>query len=388
MQRNVVIAYVLTFLKNSWFWLGIWVFYYLKFTNYAGIGLIETTVIFAVTLGEVPTGVIADLFGKKRTITISFVLITLAMFMLAFAASLLWLVIAIFILGIGSSFYSGALDALVYDSLLQIQEEKKFHKVISNMTSLSLVAPAVCGVIGGFLYLVQPNLPYILTAAFYLVGIPLTFLLSEPNVEKSGESIRNFVNQTYLGMKELFKTRFLAEQTVLLVSTGAISVICLEMLNDFLGVEFGFKPAQLAIVWSILYILCALISSATVYLRKYISYEKLAILVGVCIGITLIISPVGGIILGGLTLSLRAFFQTMYQNVSSVLINDRIDSQYRVTALSSFNLLKNIPYVFTAYFLGMFADRFSATRLAVILGIALLIFLIPQGFLYAKRKAL
>lgn len=44
-NRNIYLSYLLAFCKNSWFWLGIWVFYYLRFTNYAGIGLIETIMI-------------------------------------------------------------------------------------------------------------------------------------------------------------------------------------------------------------------------------------------------------------------------------------------------------------------------------------------------------
>lgn len=64
-HKNIAIAYLLTFCKNSWFWLGIWVFYYLQFTNYAGIGIIETVLIITMTLTEIPTGAIADLFGKQ-----------------------------------------------------------------------------------------------------------------------------------------------------------------------------------------------------------------------------------------------------------------------------------------------------------------------------------
>ena len=49
-HKNIAISYILTFCKNSWFWLGIWVFYYLRFTNYAGIGIIETLLIVTITL--------------------------------------------------------------------------------------------------------------------------------------------------------------------------------------------------------------------------------------------------------------------------------------------------------------------------------------------------
>lgn len=386
MERNVKIAYVLTFLRNSWFWMGIWVFYYLRFTDYAGIGLIETSLIIAMTLSEVPTGVVADLFGKKFTLTIAFILQSIGMGMLAFAHDVSWIVAGVFIAGIGGAFYSGTLDALVYDSLKESGKEHTFDKVIGKLTGISLMGPAIAGVIGGFLYYIQPNIPFILQTVCYVIAIPMTFFLTEPHIEKTGASIKGFVMQTTLGMRELFKNQFLVEQTILLVGTGAIGVICYEMLNDILAVEFGFKPASLAIVWSVLYVICALISQFTDKLRKYISYEKMTIVLGILVGLTLIVSPIGGLIVGGLSIALRAFFQTVYMNASSILVNKQIDSKYRTTTLSSFNLLKNIPYVLTAYFLGGFADKFTAGRLAFLLGIALILFIIPQIFLYNKRK--
>ena len=74
MTRNIYLAYFLAAMKHSWFFLGIWVFYYLQFTDYAGIGLLETIMIGTTTLGEIPTGAVADLFGKKKTLVLSFFL--------------------------------------------------------------------------------------------------------------------------------------------------------------------------------------------------------------------------------------------------------------------------------------------------------------------------
>lgn len=65
LARNIALAYILTISRFSWFWLGIWVLYYLKFTNYTGIGLIEMVMIFTMLLLEIPTGAIADLLGKN-----------------------------------------------------------------------------------------------------------------------------------------------------------------------------------------------------------------------------------------------------------------------------------------------------------------------------------
>ncbi len=68
MRRNIFLTYLLAVCFNAFFWMGIWLLYYLQFTNYAGVGVIETTWVVMSLIGEIPTGAIADLLGKKRTL--------------------------------------------------------------------------------------------------------------------------------------------------------------------------------------------------------------------------------------------------------------------------------------------------------------------------------
>ena len=117
MKRNITIAYVLSYLKHSWFWAGIWVFYYLRYTNYAGIGLIETIMIVTMTVSEIPTGAIGDLLGKRITLFIAFFLESFGNFIMAFAPNFGILALSVFVMSFGGTMYSGTAEALAYDSL-------------------------------------------------------------------------------------------------------------------------------------------------------------------------------------------------------------------------------------------------------------------------------
>jgi MFS family permease len=233
MERNIILAYWLTFFKHSWFWLGIWILYYLKFTNYAGIGIIETVFFLTITLFEIPTGAIADIFGKKKTLIISFSLQAVGVYFLSTATNLMGILTGGVIAGIGGSMYSGTFEALVYDSLKEIKAQDKYDRVIANISSISFFAPAVCAIIGGYLYTVQPSLPFAITGLFYSFGLITCFFLAEPHVDTIKFSIRNFLLQTKVGIRELTKTRIIINQTMLLLAIGLIVVICDEMLNQF-----------------------------------------------------------------------------------------------------------------------------------------------------------
>ncbi len=106
MNKNIAIVYALSFFKNSFFWLGTWVFYYLQFTNYAGIGIAEMALIVTIVVGEIPAGAFADLYGRRTSLIMAFFLLALGGFIMACTPDFLWLVIGVVIMSLGTSFYS------------------------------------------------------------------------------------------------------------------------------------------------------------------------------------------------------------------------------------------------------------------------------------------
>jgi len=386
MKNNITIAYILSFAKNTWFWLGIWIFYYLRFTNYAGIGLIETVLIVTTTLTEIPTGAIADLFGKKKTLILAFLLEAIGAYMMAFAPNYNIILWSVFVMCVGGAFYSGTLEALVYDSLKQDGKEDKFDKIISNLSSIALIAPAVCSIIGGFVYGIDPRWPFILNAFGYTVGFIASFFLIEPDIDTIKFSFKNYVMQTGKGLKQLFKSSEIKWQTLILLSIGLVTVISSEMVDSFLSFEFGFNDKQMGILWSAIFIISAFASQLTGHIKKLFGSNKSIIIVGLLTAVTFIISPYIGLIVGGLSLILRSSLQGIFGNLSSIQINNNTDSEYRATTLSTFNMIKNIPYVLTAYFIGGISDSISAKTVSLYLGVVL-IGLLGINLLRRRRSA-
>lgn len=386
MKNNITIAYILTFAKNTWFWLGIWIFYYLSFTNYAGIGLIETVLIVATTLTEIPTGAVADLFGKKKTLILAFLLEAIGAYMMALAPNYTTILWSVFIMCVGGAFYSGTLDALVFDSLKSEGNEEKFDKIISNLSSISLVAPAICSIIGGLVYGIDIRLPFLLNAVGYTIGFISSMFLVEPVVDTEKFSFTNFISQTRYGLLELFKSSEVKFQTILMLSIGFVVVISSEMVDSFVSFEFGFTDKQMGVLWSVIFILSAFASQLTPKIKKYFGLNKSLFIVGIFMAVTFIISPFIGLIIGGISLILRSSLQGIFGNLSSVVINNNTESKYRATTISTFNMIKNVPYVLTAYFIGGISDLLSAKIVSMCLGIVLVV-LVGLSLFKSKRNA-
>lgn len=83
MAPNITLAYGLSAVNGTRFGLGIWVLYYLRFTNYAGIGLIESLMMLTFFVAEIPSGALADLIGRKRTLQLAFALSSAGMLILS-----------------------------------------------------------------------------------------------------------------------------------------------------------------------------------------------------------------------------------------------------------------------------------------------------------------
>lgn len=378
MERNIRLAYILTSCKFAWFWLGVWVFYYLRYTDYAGIGIIETALVVTFILTEIPTGAIADLLGKKKTLLLSFVVTIIGSFLMAYAPDFYFLALSVVVLGLSGTLYSGTIEAIVYDSLKQIQQEKRYAKVITNINSISFIAPAVCGLLGGYLYLIARNLPFILQGIFAIFGLIAAFFLIEPRIDTEVFSWKNYLSQTKRGIGELTKNRFILKQVLLLLSIGVILVIDNEMLSSFLAVEFEFTPVQLGFFWALLSILSGVLSQFTPYLIKIFAEKMLLIISGIIIAVTFIISPIAGLILGGTSIIIRALLHVIFLNTGSIIINENVESKYRATSISTYNMLRNIPYALSAYFIGNLANSYSAKTTAFYLGIILIVLLVFQ----------
>ena len=81
---------------------------------------------------EVPTGVIADRYGNKKSVLLSIVCNLISLSIYIYLSDYISYIIAIIIFGIGQTLVSGALDALIIDKVQEDKQSKclcmgKFH---------------------------------------------------------------------------------------------------------------------------------------------------------------------------------------------------------------------------------------------------------------------
>lgn len=384
MKRNIKIAYIVGTFRNAWFWLGVWILFYLSITNYSGIGIVESTLFFTAIILEVPTGALADILGKRKTIIISFFLSGLCNLGIAYSTNLNHLLISVVLGGIGMSLYSGAFDALVYDSLLQEKKESNFNRVISRITSQQLIMMAGCSAIGGYLYVYNHHLPFLLCAIFAFGACGLSFFFTEPRYDTEKFSLKKYFLQNTEGFKHLFNKNLL-NVVFFLIIVSSFYALSDEMLDSMLGFEFGLSSQMLGILFSVISLVGALFSYLSGKIGKDNDLFYLILILTGLSALTYLLSPIAGVVLGSILLISRTAIMAIHSNYQSTLLNQHIESKYRATTLSSFNLIKTLPYAISAPFLGVYMQQITAKNFAFFVAMVLMVIVTGQS-LVKKSK--
>ena len=155
------------------------------------IGFAEGVFHIVSLLCEVPSGMAADLLGRKKTLVAGGVCITCSNLLMAFAPNLFFICLAMGLNAFASTMFSGTFSALTYDSLKQCGQTDDYLKVsatCSQITNLTTALGSLASTLERFLHF---SGFYLLSAAFESIAALATVLMEEPIVTETQASREN-----------------------------------------------------------------------------------------------------------------------------------------------------------------------------------------------------
>lgn len=385
-SKNIKIAYALSFFNELYFPISIWLFYYLRFLDFKEIGILTAVKLISSNLFEVPTGVFADVVGRKTSIVVSFFLYGLAMFGFA-NVSVFWMFIALDILkALSSAFFSGSLEALVYDSLKEEERESDYDKVVSNMESAAWIGLFLAAIGGGFMYYYWYKSPYIVQGVMFLIAGIIALYLKEPKVDTQKFKLSEVIKVNFVGFRELFANLKVSQLTTVFVTLGAGYFFASEMLGISQAKEYGMDSRGVGFLFGAGYIVSAIASQFYPKLKRVFGSRKLLYACTVILLASFLLAKWVGIIIGSVLIMARISSSTTFRNTRSSMINGLISSKSRATTISTLGLLSQAPMAILAYFMGDYMDKNSPNSLAWILGIVLMAVLIGQSIFFSMKN--
>jgi len=196
LKNNIKKNYIYFILDNLSLTRGLWmIFLIFKGMSLVQAGLLEGIFHITSLTMEMPTGSVADLLGRKVSRVAGRVLAVISSLLMVIANDF-WIFALSFVLSaLSYNLESGAGDALIYDSLLYIGEEKKYMGIAGKQEAILQLTSVVSFIIGGLLG--KANYYWAFWGAVFLGTITLLFSFSfvEPPIIKNSEKKKGVVKR-------------------------------------------------------------------------------------------------------------------------------------------------------------------------------------------------
>jgi MFS family permease len=153
--------------------------------SYMQIMILQACFMVFLLLMEVPTGAIADYFGRKISIGIGGFITSLAALVYASIPNFWVFLFGEFCWALGISLITGADDALLYDTLKKQKKERTFKKILGRYESWALFGIMIGAPIGS---LIAAQLGLRFSAMFmfvpFFISMFIAFSIKEPPIKK------------------------------------------------------------------------------------------------------------------------------------------------------------------------------------------------------------
>ena len=161
------------------------------------ISITETAYHIASLIFELPSGIWADLFGRKRMLLLSAVMRMLSNLVMIFSGSLASVCLSVALTAVSDNFISGTGDALAYDSLKSVGEEAGFARYESNQLVIYRLCGGISTLCAGAALLLGYKIVYFTSLVSGAVQMAVLLGLKEVRIQqfRTGATLGERLNQ-------------------------------------------------------------------------------------------------------------------------------------------------------------------------------------------------
>ncbi|MBD3328876.1 MFS transporter [Candidatus Dojkabacteria bacterium] len=271
--KKIGIFYVMTILY--WISIGLMAGYWTLYYNETGFSLSEISLILlmypiSAFLFEIPTGVLADMFGNKISVFLSYLFTGFTFLGIVFSGNNIVLVcIFYFLAGISFTLETGALEAWFVEYMKNEDIEKFSDRLFGRWGSIGQIGFIIGTFISGAVSAVNVRYNFILSAIFMLLLSIIVLIWGKNYTKKStidsgkeDEKIHSLIKEGFekgrTGFKEIFNNRnlrFLLIGIIVLSFANAIVYNSYQPYVVELGLSESFLGYSLTVAGLISFIL-------------------------------------------------------------------------------------------------------------------------------------
>lgn len=343
------------------------------------IYVLQAVYSLSVAVLEIPSGYMADVIGRKKTLVIGSLLGTLGYGIYSFSSGFYGFLCAEVILGLGGSFISGSDSAMLYESLAATKKDELYFRLEGRITSLGHFAETIAALCGGFIAVsLSYRAVYISQTAIAALAIPAAMYLLEPprdsHISQPGWGhILTVCKESLVHNKRL-------SSTLLFSSLIGTCTLCMAWTSQVYFVNMGLTEKTITPLWILLNLTVAVVAAFASKVVGKIG-RPLAIL------IIMIVIPGGFILLGVFSLMpalMVLFVFYAIRGYATPLLKDLVNhycaSETRATVLSLRSMIIRLSFATLGPFIGSLSAGYTLAFALKLSGTILLALSLFVGF--------
>ena len=356
---------------------------------YLQIGLLYSIREIIIYIFEVPSGVIADRYGKKTELVICFLFYILSFILFFIGENFYMYILAMVLYGLGEAFRSGTHKAMIMTYLDKNDIIESKSQVYGKTRSYSLIGSTVSSLAAIGLYFYFSSIAWLFLIAIIPYILDMLLIISYPKYlnEKQDSifTIKGFIKENVNSIKYVFKDKKIFKLLIgsssynagfksvkdyiqPLIETIALSIILFVALSAEENMVI-----YIGVIYAFIYLISSLASLNAHRFANHFSKDKV-------IGIMWILSGVSFLVLSIYTSNLFVLvfvFLSIYVflNIRKPLIIEKIgdatEDNRRASVLSIESQFTSIFIAILAPVLGLLADVYSISIMLFFVGVAL-----------------
>jgi len=339
-----------------WFVGAVWLYFYRLFITDQQVGILDGMAFAIGLLAEVPSGALADKFGRGRIARLGQVLAGSGLLIQAFGSSFMPFFVGQTVMMIGVAFASGADEALFFDEINFKKTSLDWRRLVTRSSQAALIGSLVATLAGGWLHTINPRIPWVLTGLSFIAAAILIWSVKDSRQLKDRKSfsleVNSYLHDIKTGFSQFKLPKLAMYLPIILTVQGLFYASGWGLLRLVLLDRFHFTPLWGAVVVASSSLITVGILSYMHHNAEKLSEKRVLVLISLSAGSSLLLS-LADIGLWGyfVILALYAGEHLLHPFMSEIL-NNQAPSNQRATVLSVATFLRTLPYVILAPIIG------------------------------------
>src|SRR6056297_292724 len=357
-----------------------YLFFLAQGLDFTQIAILEAIYNLTTLLGEIPTGYVGDRVGRRNSLLVGTVLISVTLLGIGLAESFLSLAVLYVCWSAGYNFRSGSEDAWLYDTLTDDLSEDEFARVRGRGESAALAVGAGAAVVGGYLGSIDLSYPWFVAAAVTGFGAVVLLTLDEPETYKKTDTDDLSFRRTVGIVKQALSKRnlraFILYYYVLYAAVTYLVFVFLQPIFQTVVVDLGVSPEQVESLLGWIYAAYSLVGAVLSYytgaIKEFIGIQTWFIVLPFIVGAALIgmyFVP----ILALPTFLVARGLSDVTRSFAGQYVNNRIETLGRATVLSAMAMVSGLAVIPFQLGSGVLSDYVSPLFALAVGGVVLII---------------